>query len=780
MKTHTTAWHATSRHDSTLTPHSAAWSPRNSCSRPLTSALISTGLAFGLLLIAAVVQAHRGDPPRSATAKLMPAAQVMALELEPIAPETLLREDTAADPGGPLRYAVPADMDVTPDRYGTWETLANGGRVWRLRVYAPMATDLSFGFTRFKLPEGATLHVLQEGNTLYQGPYTAHHQQKTGELWTAAVLGERAILELYVPPETKQEPELRLGRVLRGYRGIFDPEPRAKQGSCNIDVVCPEGDGWRNQIRSVARYTMPTGHLCTGTLIMDVPRDFRNFFLTAHHCPVSESTAPGVVVYWNFESPVCGQLSGGSLTDNQTGATYLAGRTDNDFSLIELDEDPDPAYNVFYSGWDASTNIPQSSTAIHHPNGDEKAITFNDDPLTTGQTCLNNASTPDTHWFVDNWEQGTTEPGSSGCGLFDPSSHLLVGYLSGGLASCTVLDFDCFGRLAIGWNGDGPQTRLRDWLDPGNTGTLQVEGADPAPVIRYASHTGTDVCSSGGGDHNGLWEPGELIELEVELAASGSFTGVQGTLTTTTPGVSILNGNATWPDVDSSSTVLSDNPHLSLLLSPGIGCGGTVDLSLTVTANEGGPFTLSFSNLVGEDSGGPALVAIRDLTTVQSDIEVSDDVVIEDLDVAVAIQHSWVGDLQLELVSPLGSRIQLLDRPDYPAASLGCSDNDMTVVFDDEASTDLEDHCEGTSPWYSGRALPTESLSVVDGFAATGTWSLLITDNAGGDTGSLLGWELQSTPPIVPACNICGGPPRNATGRRAPVGSGKALEPALR
>jgi hypothetical protein len=104
----------------------------------------------------------------------------------------------------------------------------------------------------------------------------------------------------------------------------------------------------------------------------------------------------------------------------------------------------------------------------------------------------------------------------------------------------------------------------------------------------------------------------------------------------------------------------------------------------------------------------------------------------------------------------------------------------MAVVFDDEATTELGNLCNGDSPWYTGYALPAESLGVVDGFAATGTWSLLISDNAGGDTGMLLSWELRSTPPIVAACNVCPGPPRNATARHAPVGSAKALEPVHR
>ena len=46
--------------------------------------------------------------------------------------------------------------------------------------------------------------------------------------------------------------------------------------------------------------------MCSGTLIVDATGDFRAFFLTANHCGIAFGNASTVVVYWNYESPTCG------------------------------------------------------------------------------------------------------------------------------------------------------------------------------------------------------------------------------------------------------------------------------------------------------------------------------------------------------------------------------------------------------------------------------------------------------------------------------------------
>ena len=172
------------------------------------------------------------------------------------------------------------------------------------------------------------------------------------------------------------------------------------------------------------------------------------------------------------------------MTDNQMGATLVSSwqwRTGSDFSLILLDETPDPFFNVYYSGWDATGDVPFGSVGIHHPSGDEKALALNDDPLLATDYYGYGSH----QWEVSEWEQGTTEGGSSGSCLYDPATRLCVGTLTGGIASCSnPTGYDIYGRMDAHWSGNGtPTTRLSDWLDPLGTGALVLAGRDSFALI---------------------------------------------------------------------------------------------------------------------------------------------------------------------------------------------------------------------------------------------------------------------------------------------------------
>ena len=187
---------------------------------------------------------------------------------------------------------------------------------------------------------------------------------------------------------------------------------------------------------------------------MDVPGSFTPYFLTAHHCEIRANNASSVVAYWNFESPSCGMLGGGSLADNQSGAIFRAGRADNDFCLLELEDDPDPAFNVYFAGWDARTSTaPQGSFSAHHPNGDEKMITLNDDPLTLTTNCVFGGPA-NTHWLVRDYEAGTTEGGSSGSALWDTRHPPGRGLPHRRAALLLVPINDCYGKFR--WAGTAP------------------------------------------------------------------------------------------------------------------------------------------------------------------------------------------------------------------------------------------------------------------------------------------------------------------------------------
>jgi hypothetical protein len=180
-------------------------------------------------------------------------------------------------------------------------------------------------------------------------------------------------------------------------------------------------------------------------------------------------------------------LDGGSLAQNQSGAIYRASRIDADFLLLELEEVPEASFEVYYSGWDARAGMqPRAGVGIHHPNADEKAISFDLDPPRTVNSVtlvdpdLNVIGRITNPWRIDDWDVGATESGSSGSALWDADTHRVVGELAAGNGNCEERGADYYAKLSRAWDGDDPASRLRDWLDPDGTGILFVNGTDPA------------------------------------------------------------------------------------------------------------------------------------------------------------------------------------------------------------------------------------------------------------------------------------------------------------
>jgi subtilisin-like proprotein convertase family protein len=717
------------------------------------------------LALALPAAARLGSPPPSRASQVLDLAAVDLLELPAIDPAALRARDDAAASRSVLRYAEPHAVALTPRSSGTWQTVAGGSRLWRLRIFAPGATDLNLAFTRYELPPGATLHVASESDAAaYEGPYDERDGGPRHELWTPVVPGDRAVVELRVPAAAKFEPVLELTAVNRGYRDLFHLASRSaaaiESGACNVDVLCPEGEAWRDERRSVGLLSLGGTAICSGMILNNTAADCRPFFLTAAHCGATPANAASAVVYWNYQASLCRGPRDGDLGQNQTGAQLRAALAGPDFALLELLRPPDPSRNLIYSGWDArAATAPGGGVCIHHPSSDEKAISIDLDPLSTADSCIG-GTVPGSHWQVGNWEQGTTEiPGSSGGGLWDPATHLLIGQLSGGTASCTANESSCFGKLALAWDlGASADTRLRDWLDPLGTGTRSLSGRSCGDVcfLEVRRNRSTDSCLADPANDNSVWEPGEEVEIQVDVRAIGDATQVRGTLTSNTSGIDVVDDTVTFRALQNGDTATSDPPHFRVKIGPGVPCYTVADFTVAVAAAQGGPWVSTFSHPVGQPpSGGPD--PIPDQATVTSPLVVPDTFLINDLDVHVVIDHTWVGDLKIDLVSPAGTTVTLLDRPGDPAQGNGCPDDNMDVTFDDAATVLLEDHCAGTDPWYAGRALPVMPLLAFAGENVNGTWRLVVSDNAGADVGDILSWSVLTDPPLASGtCRTCG------------------------
>ncbi len=475
----------------------------------LTAAFIAAMIVVGNLSTLSALDSE-GDPsqtyqPDGIEGGSLPLAQVEVVEMPAVDNEALIQQDIRSyTPGTPNRFAIPFDVQITPYSHGDWEKLSNGDWLWRLRILSPDAKSLNLGFTTFRLPAGGELTLYTPDYQIIRGPFTAADNDAHGEFWTPILEQNEVVLQLTVPTDFRNEVQLELTAVNHGYQDLKEANA-IQSGACNVDVVCPEGDPWRDQIRSSGVYTVGGVWTCSGALVNNTAQDMTPYFLTADHCSVSSGNAASVVVYWNYEnstcrtpgSPASGQPGDGSLDQFNSGAIFRADYGLSDMTLIELDDPIDDAVDPYFSGWDATSGDEPGAIAIHHPNTDEKRISFENDPTSTTSYLGTSVPGDGTHVRVTDWDLGTTEPGSSGSPLYNPEFRI-IGQLHGGYAACGNDESDWYGRFDISWSGGGTAaTRLSDWLDPLNTGdtVLDGRGLNTTPDFELTTEpTSQSVC----------------------------------------------------------------------------------------------------------------------------------------------------------------------------------------------------------------------------------------------------------------------------------------------
>ncbi|ALN92756.1 MULTISPECIES: proprotein convertase P-domain-containing protein [Lysobacter] len=601
------------------------------------------------------------------------------------------------------RFATALPLNIDTLTSGTWEDLDADHVVWRTRIESKNALTLNFHFTQFKLPAGARMLIYPADQTPsssanFVRSFTSADNQADGQLWTPVVIGDEAVIEVVVPRAKAGELKLRLGEVNHDYVGISKlardaalDQAKGVSGSCNIDVVCPEGNGHRDVIRSVAAYSKQGTMWCTGSLVNNSANDKKMYFLTANHCGMTTAAiASSMVVYWNYQNSTCrapgssssGANGDGSLAQSQTGAVVRATNAASDFTLLELNTAANPAYNLFWAGWDRRDQNFAGATAIHHPNVAEKRISHS---TVATQISGYNGASGTTHLHVF-WQAsgGVTEPGSSGSPIYSPEKRVL-GQLHGGPSSCSATGADrsdYYGRVFTSWTGGGTAaTRLSDWLDAAGTGAQFIDGLDSTGTPPVNNPPTANFSSSASG---------------LTVAFTDSSSDSDGSI-----------ASRSWNFGD-GTTSTATSPSKTYTTA------GTYTVSLTVTDDDGATHTKTASVTVGGSTGPQTYsnetdVAISDNATVESPIVVSgrSGNGASSTPIAVAIVHTYKGDLKVDLVAPDGTVYNLHNRT-------GGSADNINQTY-------------------------TKNLSSE---ALNGTWKLRVNDNAGGDVGKIDKWTI--------------------------------------
>jgi len=386
--------------------------------------------------------------------------------------------------GTPMQYAVVENVELDIKALGL-KTSIGAGNIWQFKISSDNALSLKLMFGTFAIPQGAKLFVYNDDYSLVYGAYTSENMVADSTFAIADFSGSSLIIEYFEPTDAAFSGTLLLKQVSKAYKDLDALMTRA--ATTFVDVNCSGGVNWQLEKHAVCRYTFSngsSGFLCSGALINNINNDGTPYFLTASHCINLPTEALTVVAYFNYETLGCGL--GNKPFRTLSGATLLTTGSASDYSLLQLSHTPTAASQPYYAGWDL-TSANTNTVCIHHPNGDLKKISFDNDPPTTNSTIINwdqgSSSPPGSHWVVI-FDEGAVAPGSSGSPLFNQNKRI-IGQLHGGDSE------EFYGKINYSWTSPNAGfSTLKSYLEGSNT-TIFSNGFYPPSNIPEAK-----VCTS--------------------------------------------------------------------------------------------------------------------------------------------------------------------------------------------------------------------------------------------------------------------------------------------
>lgn len=254
-------------------------------------------------------------------------------------------------------------------------------------------------------------------------------------------------------------------------------------------------------------------------------------------------------------------------------------------------------------------------------------------------------------------------------------------------------------------SGDLVGVRPRCWYKPG----VDFLGV----AFSKAAFAETD------GNDNGALEPGETANLTYTLRNASRRTShdVKATLASDSPGVTVLENEASFGDIAPQEQASNDRP-LAVKIDESVTCGSDLALVLKATSAEGNSEIRKefvVGKVTNRDVGGRndgVAIPDGDRNGVSQSIENSESLAVRKARVTIDVRHPYARDLRISLVSPSGKSTLLFPRPQGEESP--ADENGLRGVL--EAPLSLEN--------------------------GSGTWTLRVADELNRDAGRLVSWAL--------------------------------------
>ncbi|MCX6317837.1 MAG: T9SS type A sorting domain-containing protein [Bacteroidetes bacterium] len=346
----------------------------------------------------------------------------------------------------------------------------------------------------------------------------------------------------------------------------------------------------------------------------------------------------------------------------------------------------------------------------------------------------NNTTTPPAATYTFDLAGATVLPETTGGAGFIAAGTYRPSDVNGAAHNWAGVTFPCAGGGT--WTLNMSDNAA---LDVGSLVDWAIIGPTTGNYIHSLSGPGTIVQNPASGPNN----------------SNGSFT--VSNLPAGTHNFTFTSTDVTGCSVSSPvSVTVNPTPVVNVSPTAPVICAGSIQqLTYSVTP----PITQTFAsgaiNLAIPDNNATGVTTAAIAIPAGVNLAAANN-----LRVRINARHSWVGDLVFRLTSPCGTTF-LFDRPGVPPSTVGNSDNLGTATgttpppgvytFDLAAATILPETTGGTGFIAPGAYRPSNTAGTAHNWAgltfpcaATGNWTLTISDNAAGDVGALVDWAILS------------------------------------